>query len=104
MTPFGTIRIEDGCCANNNVFSQEVAFHVRDAFASQLGNKATDPFHFPLPHNYTNLRSYLNFHKMRDVHVLGFRPAGHIQRKPPIINFYVLSTTGNAEKFDVNVW
>ena len=46
MTPFGTIRIEDGCCANNNVFSQEVAFHVRDAFASQLGNEATDPFHF----------------------------------------------------------
>ena len=49
-------------------------------FVPQLGNQATDHFNFfhyhTIKHWYTNVWSYLNFHKMRDVP--GFHSAGHI--------------------------
>ena len=48
-------------------------------FSLQLGNQATDRFHFlyccTIEHRYTDFRSYLNFYKMRDVP--GFCSAGY---------------------------
>ena len=52
--------------------------------ALEPGNEAREPSNRPFPffqcwtieHRYTDFRSYLDFHKMRDVP--GFRSAGHI--------------------------
>ena len=64
----------------NIEFSQKVVFHIHYAFrlvAREPSNRSLSSFAcHTITHWHTDFRSYLDFHKMRDVP--GFRSAGHI--------------------------
>ena len=61
-------------------FIRKVTFRVRDTFCfvtQESSNKSPTSFHCcTIIHQYTDFRSYLDFHKMRDVP--GFCSVGHI--------------------------